>query len=682
MQIAKLFATLGFNVDTKGIDKFEQKLKDLKSKTNSFSSSVNRLNKRLSKLQSTINSLNSTRFRNPFGSGNLGKGLKNLSQRIKDVENASKSLTSIQPQMTSFLDTIRGKTWRGSNAWKDYATNVDKARIELNRLRRSLNSLNPSGRPSPIIIRGAGNRGSGGGSGGLGQAGAMGFLGGLLRPTTAATALAGGAITAGFATKAIVETGRDVQRMQNMVLATSHEQIQGNYEANLDYIKKEANRLGVDMVEFGSQYAKVFASAKRSLKTEDIQKFYTGIAEYSSTLQLDKADQKGVFRALGQMFSKNKIQAEEARQQLGDRLPDALKMLEEAARKAGIKFTTIDDAMKKGILDPAKVIPIFGEMLAKAARNGGALEIALNSSAQAQQEFNNKMKEFAHKIYAGGLDAALRDLFKSLTVLVDVITPLAMKISEFIKYLSVLIRTVNKVTAGNKEWMIWLGATLVALGSYRKIIFLVTSGLNGFSFTLVGVLKVALKVLRGFGGLALALWGVYEVGKALHEQQSGKDNWLSVWQANLGTWISYFDLFVTETQIKLGNLKYDFVHFFDDLSRLSGIKTISGMIDFAKNPNDPNNQVAKDFKERFSSPTSVASSNLVDILSFGNLIKNLVFRPNPDLVREENSRLAQSLGSSQKQQDINIIVDGKKQATATINTNGSVLQTVITSNNR
>jgi tape measure domain-containing protein len=68
----------------------------------------------------------------------------------------------------------------------------------------------------------------------------------------------------------------------------------------------------------------------------------------------------GVFLALGQMISKGKVQAEELRGQLGERLPGAFNL---AARAMGVTTAQLDDMLKKGQVTAEDMLPKLAAVL-------------------------------------------------------------------------------------------------------------------------------------------------------------------------------------------------------------------------------------------------------------------------------------------------------------------------------
>ena len=107
------------------------------------------------------------------------------------------------------------------NGWRHYNTQLDAARTKLGLINSAVRAI-PSTKTVTVTQRtvgggrgyGGGGTGSGGGGGGYGaaEAGGMAILGtgvrDFFRSMSPATAIAGGAVSAGFATKEIVQQGR------------------------------------------------------------------------------------------------------------------------------------------------------------------------------------------------------------------------------------------------------------------------------------------------------------------------------------------------------------------------------------------------------------------------------------------------------------------------------------------
>lgn len=148
------------------------------------------------------------------------------------------------------------------------------------------------------------------------------------------------------------------------------------------------------------------------MNPEKMQKMFTGFNKYYAAVHMTEDKQKLANLAIQQMFGKDKIQAQEARLQMGQNVTPFIKLLTEAAKaKFGKAFTNFDDMMKRGLLDPTELLPDVADKLAAIAENGGSLEEALKNSQVAQVRFNNSLKEFSYIVMKGGLDHLLAVMF-------------------------------------------------------------------------------------------------------------------------------------------------------------------------------------------------------------------------------------------------------------------------------
>lgn len=132
----------------------------------------------------------------------------------------------------------------------------------------------------------------------------------------------------------------------------------------LSFVRREAERLGLPILETADAYAKMAASAQgtalEGAKTRDM---FKAIAEASAVFNMSAADTEGVLRAVQQMMAKGKVQAEELRGQLGDRLPGAFQI---AARAAGVTTAEFDKMMADGKVMSDEFLPKFAAELRKA----------------------------------------------------------------------------------------------------------------------------------------------------------------------------------------------------------------------------------------------------------------------------------------------------------------------------
>ena len=362
----------------------------------------------------------------------------------------------------------------------------------------------------------------------------------------------GGALGAGYAVKELVAAGREVQRMDSAVLAVSRDT--ADYQQNLEFIRSNADRLGIDFVELGQSYGKTFAAAKGVMTSGQVQQMFAGITEYMTAVKLGAEDQKGALRAVAQMFSKDVVQAEEARQQFGERIPDAMKLMTQAARNAGYEFTDFNKAMKDGMFKPAVLMAEVGKLMRERANNNNALAESLKTSAVQQTRFTNAMKAFAGALLKSGLDSILTDIFNALTGIVKTLSPLVLWLAKGVsgiaafskanKGLATAIGIVILALIAMRSQAIVTGVSMVAMFMASVVAATLAGGA-------VAGLTILFKALRGAiiaSGIGLLILGLVEAGTAYNDYLNGKDNWISNLLGQLKVLRSSFELLGFQAQ--------------------------------------------------------------------------------------------------------------------------------------
>lgn len=122
-----------------------------------------------------------------------------------------------------------------------------------------------------------------------------------------------------------------------------------------------AERSGAELNTLQKGYTKFLASAKETnLTLEETQYIYETVATAGSVLGQSTEEVNGAMRALEQMLSKGKIQAEEIRGQLGERLPGAYQIL---AKSMGLTNQELDKQLELGTVIADEVLPGFAREL-------------------------------------------------------------------------------------------------------------------------------------------------------------------------------------------------------------------------------------------------------------------------------------------------------------------------------
>ncbi|HAV8334469.1 TPA: tape measure protein [Escherichia coli] len=167
------------------------------------------------------------------------------------------------------------------------------------------------------------------------------------------------------------------------------------------FIRGLADKTGLNISEGLSSYAKFAAGAQGSMSQEQTQELFGNATAMSRLMGLSNDELNGILKAFEQMASKGKIQAEELRGQLGDRMAGAFKLFADAL---GMTATELDAAMKNGKILSSDTLPKvakqMGLMIDKA---GGWAEVA-KSTQTALGKLANNWDDTMVKIFSGSQD--------------------------------------------------------------------------------------------------------------------------------------------------------------------------------------------------------------------------------------------------------------------------------------
>lgn len=227
----------------------------------------------------------------------------------------------------------------------------------------------------------------------------------LLALTTTYVGLQGGI---NLAANAIDRYKQNQQLQQRLLVAN-----EGSLEKVADemkYIQALADRLGYSYLSLGQSYAKFAVAAQATGLTQQESRFtFEGVVEAARAQNMDDEQTRGILTALEQMISKGSVQAEELKQQLGDRLPGAIATFAEAT---GRSIPELVAAMENGAVSSREVID-FARQLSK--DNSTALDAALNGVQAAEGRLENAMDRFYIGLAESGFIDRYTDLLNQLT---------------------------------------------------------------------------------------------------------------------------------------------------------------------------------------------------------------------------------------------------------------------------
>ena len=164
----------------------------------------------------------------------------------------------------------------------------------------------------------------------------------------------------------------------------------------LEFVRQTSMELGQEFYSSAEAAKTFFAAGQGTSLSGQLNQIYTGFSKAGAALALSSDDMQGIFLALGQSMSKGKVQAEELRGQIGERLPGAFQI---AARAMGVSTAELDKMMADGKLLTDDLLPKMAQALED--RYGKAAE----SAADTVQAAINRMSTAWTEFKAGLLDS-------------------------------------------------------------------------------------------------------------------------------------------------------------------------------------------------------------------------------------------------------------------------------------
>ena len=580
MQIASMFASLGFKVDTSGLDKFKQSLASARHEFTNLNQGVKQSSKHLRSLKSALESVDTAlnKVRGAGANNRIIVSYRDMATAVEKVNKHLQNITTNQPNTTKAIGKINSSVHAGVKHWNDYANAVNRARDALRQIRSRIQDIRSNSNIS-INVRQSGNlngRGSNTGSPHTATGGMLGgttiiplggrrMLAGLLGGSLQSALLGGGIASVGYGAAQAVKASQEQTRME-MALTMSSKNLR-EFDDSLKYVKDEAMRLGLTSVDLGKAFAQVNIAAE-GLSQDQKKRMFTGVNEYMATVGLDKEAQGGVYRAMYQMFSKGKIQQEEVNQ-LAER-GMSIKVFRDSAMQAyGIKdVNQLLKMQQKGQLtDVGKIWQVYADNLQKMAHSNGAFDKMQSSSITQMNRFKESLRQLSKELMDSGLDELLGNVFKGLTAITQALIPLAKNLKPVIGALKEIVTTfgdwyekLNDVTGGNN---ILIGVLLLLLGRFRHIgrvggivVTMLQSGTRWsriFSTVLTGTFGSALgKIIGKFTAWGLLIWAVSKALTFVYNQME---------RSKAGQW-TYFDemsarIQITSLELKKLGLQYD-----------------------------------------------------------------------------------------------------------------------------
>ena len=526
-KIASLFASVGFDIDTTDLTKLDGHLKSIRGNTANLSRNLRVANTQLN--------TTSTRMRNLAKSAeavtkfnNLGGKYVTLAVKVKDAEAAMARFGRVLKLIEPRLDSTNFRLSQTTRSYMQLARAVKSANYAISQI--------PNKAPKPVSSSGISVGGSSGSrtSARTNTGFGAGFLGGLastvgrFTPTglVGSTALTTGAVGVNEIRKA----GQEQQRMENMLLFSTNAkgaaEAQAEYARNLEFVRKESLRLGLDTAELGKAFAQVNMSAGDKMSEEARKKMFTDMSEYIMVTGAGQEDQKLIFKAVNQMFSLGRIMAEEMNQ-LTERGVPRQQLYDIAKEKYGVKDTeAVLKLQEKGKLKPEDLLPLLFEQFAGRARSTGAFAKMQESSIYKQNVFKVQLKQMSKDIMDAGLDKAIGTFFEVLTAGLPHLVSFFKGTIGVAKGLSAIVKVVWSVVTAIGDFIGQHPKVVGTLSVYLLMFTMLIAKVKGatLSFGILG--KVLATLGRRIPLLALLL-ALFYLFQEYDKYMKGEDTWMN-----------------------------------------------------------------------------------------------------------------------------------------------------------
>jgi tape measure domain-containing protein len=181
-----------------------------------------------------------------------------------------------------------------------------------------------------------------------------------------------------------------------------------------EFVKNLANNTGVDQIETLSSFAK-FSAGAGDMNADQKESLFSNVIGTSRLMGLSTDEINGILKAFEQMASKGKIQAEELRGQLGDRMTGAFQLF---ARSLGMTTEELDKAMKDGKVLSKDVLPKVSAEMGRMIDKAGGWEKIINSTQTQLGRLSNSWNNNLALMFDGSQEG-LVDFTRSLTNLLN-----------------------------------------------------------------------------------------------------------------------------------------------------------------------------------------------------------------------------------------------------------------------
>ena len=559
MQIAKLFGSIGFQVDTTGLKEFQREMNKARNEIRAFSSNMSVAEQSVKSLTREVIALKK-QLNFKVSTTGVRAGFASVSQAVKDTATSFTRFNTRGALAESRLSTLDTKLSSSTLKWQAYRAEVEATANALGMIRGRVSSPNTQSIASNIhqTVTGSGsNPNTPSGSFRDGAKAPL-FFGGLAGGNlfnVARQAIVGGIATAipfalGAMTKNVIKSGRELRSADQVLLA--HSEDSSDYKNNRGFIGNLSDETGTDLTESIRGFGRVLSATRAGGGTTDqAQRVFEAFAKYGTTMHLGTDENKRMIKAVEQIFTNQRILGQEINQfaNVGIPMKAILKDISNGKLGANSKEVVPEEIKKLAGSKAPNTVQLadwIAKYLVNTAMNNGAYQKAIHSSQAEQGRMGNQWQKFSSDIMENGGDEALASFFRLITSLIDSLKEL----TGGIRYISQAIDSVTGVE-GSSSLLWWALALFLPIGRLGKGISIVGRALayvariarpviTAFSVArgATGLLSVAVVGLEAvlfslFGIISLVVGGLIllaKVGKDVNDSNNGILNWVDTLQ--------------------------------------------------------------------------------------------------------------------------------------------------------
>jgi hypothetical protein len=550
MEVGKLFASIGFRVDTKNLDTFETRLANTQVKLVGFANSIDSIGKHASQAAVPLNNLTkSLNFKGAStGIAPLSNALEKLSATLQKMDMSG--FHSKLQRLTYALEEARPSIHRNANAWERYADAVTRAKMAVS------GSWAMGGRaPKAPMFTGASPVAAMGGGGGYVSSPHYTPQSRLMAPLVGShlAYLASSGVMAGvgaiYATKATLDRAQENVTAENFVKMASANDAE--FEQNKKWLWDKSMYYGTDINANMEGFGKIYMNTSEALGRDRSLAVIEDIMKYNTAMHTSREAQKFINKSLYQMAGTAQVNAQDYNQweeHVAGGQKVAGRALDILAEEKGGKFKdwrqygTAKKAISEIQIEGKDLVPALTKAMAEASAKG--LEVGRTGYQAEGSRFQNKVTGLARELADGGLFEMGKSFFKLLNSIMDILqklmplwSALAVTVGFFfeniangIEYLSVFVTSM----ADFVHWIFTAGEETYALrGVLMALVVstlpLVLAGIKKF-MSAVTALMMRNPITAALIILLTVLGWLYGQWK---RQQEGLSNWLDFFTAVL-----------------------------------------------------------------------------------------------------------------------------------------------------